>query len=135
MLDEYYDKNNNMFLNPKQPSVCRLKFKAYDPIKYLNNVGEGFNIFLPKKHIGTINNKNKVYARFSFNSASTGISHKLCISKPALPISDLLTKLHLTYQTYQTDSGDLFYGIELDGIGSINLNGICEINLFECISI
>lgn len=137
MVDEYYETNgiNNVLGKPKQPNMCELVFKAFDPTIKTNNVGEGFNIFTNMKYIGSQLQPKSLYCRISLNSAVTGFTHRLGISKQALDLPELYTKLHLKYSLYLGLDGKYRYTIQDPNFNLDTSSTKRQITLYECIAL
>lgn len=123
--------NNNMTGSILPMTQCRLRVKSFDPVKYLNNYNEGYNIYLERKYAGTdYSTGNFVYMRFTFNNAVTGIGHRLGKAQNAKPLDELVNDIHIKCMLYQDENGVFRYEYK----DNITNGANTSLQLYECIA-
>lgn len=110
-----------------------LMFRVKNPLIYLDDYSEGFNLYHYKDEIPNILTKS-MYMRFTFNNAKSGTSTGLMTVNTAQNIDDLVKKIHIKYDLFKDETG-FYYSIDTSYSDNIQLNGDeITINLYEILS-
>lgn len=131
MIDEWYETttNNNVAGVPKEPEDCEIIFRAKDPTRSINSVGEGFNLYLTRQPIYFLTNKT-IYCRTTLNSAVDGYSYRL--NSVSVNPQNLITLMANLHQKYVIKISN---GLPTYTTGVFSGGNKVRVNLYEAIAL
>lgn len=134
VLPEFISPNNGSLAGlPSNINSIPLMFRVKNPLLYLDDYSEGFNLYHYKDEIPQ-NLSKSMYMRFTFNNAKSGTSTGLMTVNSPQNIDDLVKKIHIKYDLFKDQTG-FYYSIDTSYSNNIQLNGDeITINLYEIIS-
>ena len=134
VLPEYLSPNlGSLAGTPVSVNIIPLKFRVKNPIIFLDDYSEGFNLYHFKDEV-PLGLPKVLYMRASFNNAKTGVSHSLMTSNVPQSVDSLVRKLHIKYILTRDNTG-YYYSIDTTYSDNIIINGDeVIIKLYEIIS-
>lgn len=120
--------------NPKPANQIYLTFSVENPTLNPRGSGEGYHIYDYKDELEVNGLPRYLYMKGIFNNAKTGKSTNLMVSSTALPIDQLITKLHTRYVLVRKSNG--FY-YQIDNTYSNNVsynNNTAEVKLYQILA-
>lgn len=134
VLPEFIAPNNGSLAGlPNDITTIPLMFRVKNPLLFLDDYSEGFNLYHYKDEIPQSLNKS-MYMRFTFNNAKSGTSTGLMTVDSPQNIDDLVKKIHIKYDLFKDQTG-YYYSIDTNYSENIQLNNDeIIINLYEIIS-
>lgn len=134
VLPEYLKPNvGSMGGMPLACETIPVKFRIKNPVKFLDDYSEGFNIYHYKDEISD-NLPKVLFMRATFNNAKTGITHGLMTDNIIGGVDMLVNKIHMKYVLTKDNTG-YYYRIDQSYSTNIEVNGDeVKIKLYEIIS-
>lgn len=107
-----------------------IRFKLTNPIVNPEGISEGYYIYHFKDEVTTTLPK-ELYMRASFNNAKDGKTTNLMTENTALPIDELVNKLHTKY-VLTRDSDGYYYEIDSSYSNNVEISGNnIVVNLYQ----
>lgn len=115
---------------PVKVTTLPVRFILNNPIRKPKGFAEGYYVYNFKSELIA---PRVLYMRASFNNASTGVSTIFTSVNDTLPITEIMSKLHVKYVLTKTDSG-YYYMIDNTYNNTTNVTETSEgitLNLYE----
>ena len=110
-MDLYQAGENGPLGQPKPASQIFLTFVVENPIINPRGNAQGYYIYDYKDEVTLSGAPKQLYMRGTFKNAKTGKSINLMVNNKALPIDDLVNKLHTKYKLVKKNNG-FYYTID-----------------------
>lgn len=135
ILKEYVQPSTGVMVGTPMPvNTIPVKFRIKDPVIFLDDYSEGFNIYHYRDEVD-FSLPKELFMRATFNNAKNGIIYNLMTENTAQDIGSLIQELHMRYVLTRDNSG-FFYEIDTAYSNNVVLNGDeITIKLYETISL
>jgi hypothetical protein len=120
--------------NPKPANQIYLTFSVDNPTLNPRGNSEGFYIYDYKDELEMNGLPKYLYMKGTFNNAKNGKSTNLMVSSTALPIDQLITKLHTRYVLVRKTNG-FYYQIDDTYSNNVSYNtNNATVNLYQILA-
>jgi hypothetical protein len=133
-MDLYQTNVGGFAGNPKPANQIYLTFSVENPILNPRGSGEGYHIYDYKDELELNGLPKYLYMKGTFNNAKTGKSTNLMVNSTALPIDQLITKLHTRYVLVRKSNG-YYYQIDNTYSNNVSYNtNNATVNLYQILA-